>query len=141
MVSGNLYRRTHTFDPISNWRYFCTLWLLEDINIRSAMTSARRIIRECLELFEAFICREWIQPPTSEEERQTMEEFFTKTGFPRVMGCVAGTHIRIKEPGADIKHLYYNRKGYYSINAMVQALHYKFVGWRLQAKAIFNDSV
>uniref|UniRef100_A0A1I8N8U6 Uncharacterized protein n=1 Tax=Musca domestica TaxID=7370 RepID=A0A1I8N8U6_MUSDO len=39
--------------------------------------------------------------------------------FPGIVGCVDGTHIRIKSPGDELKALYYNRKEYYSINAMV----------------------
>lgn len=85
----------------------------------TAQSTVGRIINECLLLFEEWICPQWIKMPRSEEEDTIMEGFFNMCGFPGVMGCVDGTHIRIKSPGDDVKRLYYNRKGYYSINAMV----------------------
>ncbi|XP_059226785.1 putative nuclease HARBI1 isoform X1 [Stomoxys calcitrans] len=85
----------------------------------ASKSSVCRIIRECLQLFENWICGKWIKTPTQEEEQDTMASFFEKTGFPGIIGCVDGTHVRFKGPGNDVKHLYYNRKGYYSINAMV----------------------
>lgn len=85
----------------------------------TSKTTVGAVISECLELFEEWICPQWIQMPRLQEERQIMEAFFQSTGFPGVIGCVDGTHIRIKSPGADLKRLYYNRKGYCSINAMV----------------------
>lgn len=85
----------------------------------TAQASAGRVIRECLQLFEECVCPEWIQMPRPDEERAIMEGFFDSGGFPGVIGCVDGTHIRIKSPGDDLKRLYYNRKAFYSINAMV----------------------
>lgn len=85
----------------------------------TSKSSAGRIIRECLQLFEDWICPLWIRKPSPAEERETMEAIFSSTGFPGVIGCVDGTHIRIKSPGEDLKRMYYNRKGYYSINATV----------------------
>ncbi|XP_058449128.1 putative nuclease HARBI1 [Malaya genurostris] len=41
--------------------------------------------------------------------------FFEKTGFPGVIGCINGTHVKIVPPVCD-KHLFYNRKGFYSFN-------------------------
>ncbi|XP_067642467.1 putative nuclease HARBI1 [Eurosta solidaginis] len=41
-----------------------------------------------------------------------------KHGIPSVIGCIDGTHVRIIAP-AENKHLYYNRKGYYSLNVML----------------------
>lgn len=84
--------------------------------------SVCRIIDECLTFFEDTVCGEWIQMPRPEEEEAIKWAFFNARGFPGVIGCVDGTHIRIKSPGADRKHLYYNRKGYYSINAMVVSI-------------------
>lgn len=85
----------------------------------SSKTTVGSAISECLELFEEWICPQWIKMPSPHEEHQIMQEFFDSTGFPGVIGCVDGTHIRIKSPGPDVKRLYYNRKGYCSINAMV----------------------
>nr|XP_036213841.1 uncharacterized protein LOC118680020 [Bactrocera oleae] len=37
----------------------------------------------------------------------------------RIIGCVDGTHIKIIAPHKELQHLYYNRKGLFSINAMI----------------------
>lgn len=78
-----------------------------------------RIINECLKLFASFICPEWIKMPAPNEEQEVIQKFFERFGFPGVLGCVDGTHIRIKTPGDEVKHLYFNRKGYCSLNAMM----------------------
>ena len=43
------------------------------------------------------------------------EGFYKKAHFPNVIGCVAGTHVRIQGPTED-EPSYVNRKGYHSIN-------------------------
>ncbi|XP_071118585.1 putative nuclease HARBI1 [Haliotis cracherodii] len=45
--------------------------------------------------------------------------FFALGGFPSVLGCIDGTHIRIQAPTRD-EPAFVNRKGYHSIN--VQAV-------------------
>lgn len=85
----------------------------------TAKSTVNRIIAECLELFEKWICPKYIKMPQPEDERIIKENFYERTGFPGVIGCVDGTHIRIKSPGDNEKKLYYNRKGYCSINAMM----------------------
>ncbi|XP_055907433.1 putative nuclease HARBI1 [Eupeodes corollae] len=45
--------------------------------------------------------------------------FFEKFGFPGVIGCVDGTHIAIKSPALELRHLFYNRKGFHSLNVMI----------------------
>ncbi|XP_061400280.1 putative nuclease HARBI1 [Musca vetustissima] len=85
----------------------------------TAKSTVSRTIAECQQIFEDHICGQWIKKPTLTEERNTMEAFYERTMFPGIVGCVDGTHIRIKSPGDELKALYYIRKGYYSINAMV----------------------
>ena len=48
-----------------------------------------------------------------------VSQFYSKYGFPQVLGAVDGTHIDIKQPSQNYTD-YINRKGRYSIN--VQAL-------------------
>ncbi|XP_053949332.1 putative nuclease HARBI1 [Anastrepha ludens] len=55
---------------------------------------------------------------SNEEKRQAKMDFYQKYGFPGVILCVDRTHIKIVAPAKD-KFLYFNRKGYYSINAMI----------------------
>uniref|UniRef100_A0A6P7HBM4 Nuclease HARBI1 n=2 Tax=Diabrotica virgifera virgifera TaxID=50390 RepID=A0A6P7HBM4_DIAVI len=37
-------------------------------------------------------------------------------GFPRVIGCIDGSQIKITSPGGNDAEIYRNRKGYFSIN-------------------------
>ncbi|XP_052768026.1 putative nuclease HARBI1 [Mya arenaria] len=52
---------------------------------------------------------------SDEEKNRVKSGFFTSAGFPHVVGCVDGTHIRIQAPSVD-EPAYVNRKGYHSIN-------------------------
>ncbi|XP_052816442.1 putative nuclease HARBI1 [Mya arenaria] len=53
--------------------------------------------------------------PSDEEKNRVKSGFFTSAGFPHVVGCVDGTHIRIHAPSVD-EPAYVNLKGYRSIN-------------------------
>lgn len=60
----------------------------------------------------------FIQWPSGDEAISIMLDFETVSGFPKVIGVIDGTHIRInapKENSAD----YINRKGYHSIRLQV----------------------
>jgi nuclease HARBI1 len=59
---------------------------------------------------------EYVKYPNAEGDLQK-QLFYNIAGFPGVVGCVDGTHIRIKWP-KDNPVQYYNRKCYYSINVM-----------------------
>lgn len=86
------------------------------------------IIAELLNIFQQYLCPKWIKLNKSlEEENEAKEAFYDTAGIPGVVGCVDGTHVRIKSPGEDLKHLYYNRKGYYSINVMLVSKYSIFV--------------
>ena len=63
---------------------------------------------------------EFIRWPSTAAERQEIKQgFFEKGGFPGVIGCIDGTHIRIQGPTAHESD-FVNRKGFHSIN--VQAI-------------------
>lgn len=77
------------------------------------------VISECLDIVEQHICAKWICLQKSvEEEEKCKQSYFNSAGVPGVVGCIDGTHVRIKSPGQQQQHLYYNRKGYYSLNVM-----------------------
>ena len=62
---------------------------------------------------------QWIQFPTTMEEKNTIREgMYNIAGFPCVIGCVDGTHIRIQAPSQNEPN-YVNRKNYHSINVQV----------------------
>lgn len=83
---------------------------------------------------ESTICTKWINSQyTDEEQRRAVLYFYEKCRIPNITGCVDGTHIRIIGPNREIRHLYYNRKGYHSVNAMIVRIlifeinNYKFI--------------
>ncbi|XP_055920537.1 uncharacterized protein LOC129952116 [Eupeodes corollae] len=91
-----------------------------DFNIGMAQPTVSVVLSELLGVLENYICPKWIKFPYSqEEERRAKIYFFEKCGIPNVVGAVDGTHVKILGPKKDLRHVYYNRKGYYSINAML----------------------
>ena len=59
------------------------------------------------------------KPSTAAERQEIKQGFFEKGGFPGVIGCIDGTHVRIQGPSAHESD-FVNRKGFHSIN--VQAI-------------------
>ncbi|XP_055906524.1 putative nuclease HARBI1 isoform X1 [Eupeodes corollae] len=55
---------------------------------------------------------------SSDETQNARNYFFSTSRLPGVIGCVDGTHIGIVAP-IELRHQYLNRKGYYSLNAMI----------------------
>ncbi|XP_046811342.1 putative nuclease HARBI1 [Lucilia cuprina] len=77
------------------------------------------VIDEYLGIMEQYLCSKWVKFNISpDEEMLIKQKFYGKFNMPGVIGCVDGTHIKIMAPREEIRHLYYNRKGYYSLNAM-----------------------
>ncbi|XP_036341558.1 putative nuclease HARBI1, partial [Rhagoletis pomonella] len=78
------------------------------------------ILTEVTSLIEQKICPRHIKFDTSEEEQSKNKiHFYNKSGFPGVLGCVDGTHVHILAPEKELQHLYINRKGFFSINALM----------------------
>lgn len=64
------------------------------------------------------IAQRFIRWPCEASEKQRIRTgFYCLGGFPNVIGCIDGTHIRIQAPTEDEKS-YVNRKSYHSINVM-----------------------
>lgn len=89
----------------------------------------------------------YIKMPTHEDLNEVMYDFFTLAGFPRVVGAIDCTHIKITSPGGNNSEMYRNRKGYFSINVqMVCDAHLKIrhiiARWpgSVHDSTIFNDS-
>lgn len=91
-----------------------------DFNVKLSQPTVSRVISECLDIMEELLCPMYINFEMDENEKlEAKEAFFVKAGFPGVIGCVDGTHISIIAPEKAVQHLYKNRKGFYSINAMI----------------------
>ena len=59
---------------------------------------------------------EFITWPTDAEVAEVKNSFYRRGGFPCVIGCVDGTHIRIQALNEHENALNVNRKGFHSIN-------------------------
>jgi len=57
-------------------------------------------------------------PAGQQEHFQMMEKCYEIAQFPRVVGCVDGTHIHIIAPSHN-EHEYVNRKGHHSLNVQL----------------------
>ncbi|XP_067648034.1 putative nuclease HARBI1 [Eurosta solidaginis] len=91
----------------------------KDVDVSLAQPTFSKVLDEVVETFESELCERWISVPMSSDERRRISRaFYVKHGIPSVIGCIDGTHVRIIAP-AENKHLYYNRKGYYSLNVML----------------------
>ena len=78
------------------------------ISISTAGRAVQRVTRALCQHQNRFIKF----PHDAEKVRQWQHEFMTISGFPRVVGCIDGTHIQMfnVNKGAD-EYVYINRKG------------------------------
>ncbi|XP_067647992.1 uncharacterized protein ms(2)34Fe [Eurosta solidaginis] len=82
------------------------------------------VLTEVLNVLENFICERWIKFNYEEAElHQSKLHFYNVSRIPGIIGCVDGTHIKIVAPKKELQNLYYNRKGFYIINAMIVCDH------------------
>ncbi|XP_050293051.1 putative nuclease HARBI1 [Anthonomus grandis grandis] len=58
-------------------------------------------------------------PQNEHEKLRISTDYYNISRFPKVIGCVDGTYIRIQSPGGDDAEVFRNRKGYFSINTQV----------------------
>ncbi|KAK5649564.1 hypothetical protein RI129_000593 [Pyrocoelia pectoralis] len=69
----------------------------------------------------ASLHNEFIKMPTTEQEkRTTTQQFYNISRFPKCIGALDCTHIKIMSPGEDEPEIYRNRKGFFSVN--IQAI-------------------
>ncbi|XP_055906803.1 putative nuclease HARBI1 [Eupeodes corollae] len=91
----------------------------KDFQSAIGQTTFSSILKETLDIMEHTLCKNWVSLKMSEEEIQRSKtDFFERTGFPGVIGCVDGTHVQIVAP-IENKHLFLNRKGHFSLNVMI----------------------
>ena len=62
--------------------------------------------------------RRWIYLPRQREADRQKRLFFAMAGFPNVIGCVDGTHVKLQAPVVN-EHEYVNRSGKHSINVHI----------------------
>ncbi|XP_055904424.1 putative nuclease HARBI1 [Eupeodes corollae] len=92
----------------------------KDATLKMSQSSVSKCIKIVLNKLEVKLGTKWINFKLNHEEKEEMRlHFFEKFGFPGVIGCVDGTHIAIKSPALELRHLFYNRKGFHSLNVMI----------------------
>ena len=79
------------------------------------------VSRTVTRVTDAFLryMNEFIEWPDQQTADANKAKFFGMNGFPNVIGCVDGTHVRIQAP-VDQEHEFVNRKNYHSINVQVR---------------------
>lgn len=60
----------------------------------------------------------YVKLPNQQEADVIKTKFNGKAGFPNVIGCIDGTHVRILALSEN-EHEYINRKNFHSINVQV----------------------
>lgn len=95
----------------------------QDYGISLAQSSVSECISQVLDILEKKLCPVWIQLNMSEAEKEAAKKkFYEQSRLPGVILCVDGTHIKILPPSED-KHLFINRKGFYSLNTLIACDH------------------
>lgn len=88
-----------------------------DYNVGLSQSSDSKVFKECINVMYDELSSIWISFHINENEKNVAKEhFFNKTGFPGVIGCIDGTHVKILAPKIGQRFKYYNRKGFYSLN-------------------------
>ncbi|CAG2256750.1 HARBI1 [Mytilus edulis] len=80
--------------------------------------TASRVVRK-VSLALSELLPVYVKWPSEDEKREIKNDFYKMAGFPGVIGCIDGTHVRIQRPSEN-EPAFINRKGYPSIN--VQAV-------------------
>jgi hypothetical protein len=79
---------------------------------QSSVSKITKDVTQCL----VCVCRQYVVMPTDPAELQgIMQGFYNIANFPKAIGAIDGTHVRIRSPTTD-EHLHVNRKNYHSVN-------------------------
>ncbi|XP_037302099.1 putative nuclease HARBI1, partial [Manduca sexta] len=80
-----------------------------------SVSTAHRIHRVSAAI--ASLHQEYVKFPTKKQEiQQEQSNFYQIAKFPRAIGAMDCTHVRITSPGGDQAEIFRNRKGYFCIN-------------------------
>nr|CAI5817205.1 unnamed protein product [Callosobruchus analis]CAI5820002.1 unnamed protein product [Callosobruchus analis] len=67
----------------------------------------------------AGLYKNFVKLPQPEEIVHIQTAFYQIAKFPRVIGAVDGSHMKIQSPGGDDAEVFRNRKGWFSINTQI----------------------
>lgn len=79
-----------------------------------SISSASRAVKEVSEAI-ASLAPEFIKFEDANDMHQTFNEFYQIAKFPKVIGAIDCTHVRIQSPGGENAERFRNRKGYFSL--------------------------
>lgn len=92
----------------------------QDCFVGMAQPTVSVVLNEVLGILEEILCPKWINLQMTEAEKtEARHYFFSKSKIPGIVMCIDGTHIKIAKPSGDNAHLFYNRKGFFSLNTMI----------------------
>uniref|UniRef100_A0A2S2NS44 Putative nuclease HARBI1 n=1 Tax=Schizaphis graminum TaxID=13262 RepID=A0A2S2NS44_SCHGA len=84
-------------------------------------TTSSLIVRDVSVALARLLPR-FIKMPDTELEINTLQNrFYDIAKFPRVIGAIDCTHVKIQNPGGDNAEYFRNRKGYFSLNVQTIA--------------------
>ncbi|XP_061390004.1 putative nuclease HARBI1 isoform X1 [Musca vetustissima] len=88
-----------------------------DFLIGMSQSATCRVVQRVAKEMELKLCPEHINF-SPDQSALCMEHFCTKFRIPGVIGCVDGTHFGLQKP-TENEHMFFNRKGYHSLNSMI----------------------
>lgn len=84
-----------------------------------SISTASRVVKRVSEAIAALRHTMIKMPGNAREIEEMKQGFYRMYRFPRVIGCIDCTHIRIQSPGGENAEVFRNRKSYFSINTQV----------------------
>ena len=124
LVAGDISRNTrrnHALPPLLQvliaLRFYASGSFLQVIGDTFRVDKST-VSRAITDVSRALIAKQplFIKWPSTNDECTTIKnEFYHRGGFPCVIACVDGTHVRLRAPSQH-ENNYVNRKGFHSIN-------------------------
>lgn len=113
-----------------NTRYVTTGDSIRSIAMEflNGVSTVQLFIQEVSEAILTFLGPQYMTTPRNKDEwMKISQEFFVKRGFPHVLGCIDGKHIRVVKP-SNGGSLYYNYKNFHSLILLaICDSNYKFI--------------
>lgn len=79
-----------------------------DLFVGVAQPTMSKMLSKIIDVFEEQICKTAIKFPTNDDEKNAIKMgFFEKSGFPGVINCVDGSHIKIIKPKHGLEWILY----------------------------------
>lgn len=114
--------RNKSIDPLAQilitLRFYATgaFQQLVGDNINIHKSTVCRVIKRVTHQIASLSRQHINMPRTDDELAATKTAFYNIAGFPRIVGAIDCSHIKIQSPGGRRAELYRNRKGYFSLN-------------------------